>query len=297
METIIVVGTDGSTAADQAVMWAAAEADRAGNDLHVVHVCELPVPAYAPFGFDVSAYQIDVPQMLAAGHKLVDAAVSQVHQRFPDLTVRGIVERGEVGHVLVDLSTGARLLVVATHEHHLVSDVILGSHSRFVLHHGLTNVAVVPYVVSDAETSAIRRITVGVDGSETAALALEWAAEEAQLWGAAVTVVHTWEYPYFAPKSAVTVASALEAHAEEETESSVAALRAKRPDLNDVAVDRSVVIGSPAKQLIEAAETSDLLVVGSRGRGGFRSLLLGSVSHQVAQHAIVPVVVIRQPAN
>jgi nucleotide-binding universal stress UspA family protein len=295
MATVIAVGTDGSTAADEAVMWAATEAERAGDELLIVHAVEAPVPAYTTYGVDVAAYQLDVPKMLAAAKRLVEAATARVGERFPSLPIRCVVERGEVGRILVTTAADARLLVVATHERNL-ANLILGSHARYVLHHATTDVAIVPYAVPAATSVPISRITVGVDSSENAYWALEWATKEAQRWNATVSVLHTWDHPYVS-HGAVDLVAAMGGAAKDEIERVIARLRAARPDLHDVMLDCSIQTGSAAKRLIDAGDTSQLLVVGSRGRGGFRSLLLGSVSQQVVQHSVVPVVIVRQTSD
>lgn len=139
----------------------------------------------------------------------------------------------------------------------------------------------------------MEKIVVGVDGSESAQQALEWAAAEAKLRGADLLVVHTWQQPVavlmspYAPVLADT--AALEEAAWRTLTDSVAAA-----NVTEIVgqVQQVVVQGSAAPALIEAARESSLLVVGSRGRGGFAGLLLGSVSQQVAHEATVPIVII-----
>jgi nucleotide-binding universal stress UspA family protein len=140
-------------------------------------------------------------------------------------------------------------------------------------------------------------ILVGVDGSAASRAALEWAVEEARLRNARLHVVHTWTLPvsaYAAPVGAVLDGEVLDG-VRDAAEQLVSAVL-DDVDAGGVEVDRSVVEGSPAASLLEAAENADLLVVGSRGRGGFAGLLLGSVSQQCAQHAPCPVVIVRAPA-
>ncbi len=139
----------------------------------------------------------------------------------------------------------------------------------------------------------MQKIVVGVDGSETAQRALEWAAAEAELRGAALVVVHAWlpAAGVTSPYGAMLVDPATVAETARLTlEDSVESL--ERAGRNFVRLDQVMVQGPAAQALIEAARDSSLLVVGSRGRGGIASLLLGSVSQQVAQHATVPVVII-----
>ena len=142
-------------------------------------------------------------------------------------------------------------------------------------------------------------IVVGVDGSEGAQAALQFALDEASLRGAVLRVVHTWQYGYigltgmegfgFAPVASVDV-SELRRAADAALE---ATIRPVVPADTDVVVERRVVEGTPATVLVDESRNADLLVVGSRGHGGFAGLLLGSVSQQCAQHAACPVVIVR----
>jgi nucleotide-binding universal stress UspA family protein len=138
------------------------------------------------------------------------------------------------------------------------------------------------------------KIVVGVDGSAEAMEALRWALGEAQLRGAALQVVHAWQFPPpgigpFAGPYDGELIQALRHDAEHLVER---ALReAEVPD--GIHVEKTVVEGAAAPTLVEVAADADLLVVGSRGHGGFTGLLLGSVSQQCAQHARCPVVIVR----
>jgi nucleotide-binding universal stress UspA family protein len=138
------------------------------------------------------------------------------------------------------------------------------------------------------------RIVVGIDNSPAAADALRWALAEARLRGATLEVVHTWTFPVASELSGGAVdrlIADLERGASEVLDEVVDGIVGADPGVNLV---RRVLEGPPARILIEAAAGADLLVVGSRGRGGFAGLLLGSVAHQCAHHAPCPVVVVRQ---
>jgi nucleotide-binding universal stress UspA family protein len=138
----------------------------------------------------------------------------------------------------------------------------------------------------------MKKIVVGIDGSGPADQALAWAAEEARRWDAELVVVHAWQYPY--PVEPVTVMPAregLEAAARAVLDEAMA--KARELGGPTVAVGGVLLEGSAAHAVLESSEDADLIVVGSRGRGGFASLLLGSVSQQVAHHATAPVAIIR----
>jgi nucleotide-binding universal stress UspA family protein len=135
-------------------------------------------------------------------------------------------------------------------------------------------------------------IVVGVDGSDGSRKALRWAAAEARLRGARLLAVHAWHVPY-APGTELAAPvfdpteheSAARALLDEE-------LALARDGLEGLEVERHLFNGDPAGALIHLAADDSLIVVGSRGRGGFAGLLLGSVSHQVAHRARCPVVII-----
>jgi nucleotide-binding universal stress UspA family protein len=136
-------------------------------------------------------------------------------------------------------------------------------------------------------------IVVGVDGSEESKRALRWAVEEAALRHVPVRAVYAWTPPLVpgALGFAVLPAADLDAVREGAVELLDAAVD-EVVDGSGVEVTRAAVQGAPAKVLLQAAEEADLLVVGTRGHGGFAELLLGSVSQQCAHHATCPVVVI-----
>ncbi|HSP72048.1 MAG TPA: universal stress protein [Gaiellaceae bacterium] len=140
-------------------------------------------------------------------------------------------------------------------------------------------------------------IVVGVDGSEQSKRALAWALEEARLRGAELRVVHTFLYPgqawpgYVAPLDP-GVLGMIRSEAEDLIESIVAEVAGAEPAVEIV---RVVVEGAPSERLLEEAADADLLVLGSRGLGGFAGLLLGSVGQQCVHHARCPVVVIPPP--
>ncbi|HSC51854.1 MAG TPA: universal stress protein [Gaiellaceae bacterium] len=143
-------------------------------------------------------------------------------------------------------------------------------------------------------------VVVGVDGSEGGAAALEFAAAEAALRKARLRVVAAWHVPLaafgsgFAPPMDPATFDAFRAAAEQVAEDAAAAAKQLQPGLD---VEGLAVEGQPADVLVEQAADAQLIVVGRRGLGGFKSLLLGSVSQQVVHYATCPVVVVNQPAT
>jgi nucleotide-binding universal stress UspA family protein len=142
-------------------------------------------------------------------------------------------------------------------------------------------------------------IVVGIDGSEAARHALARAADEAALRGARLTIICAWQIPPtvfdpgFAPVLDQATLDAFRKNAEKLVNEAVAEVERAQPS---VPCDGEVLEGQPAEVLLERANDASLIVVGNRGRGGFASLLLGSVSQQVVQHAPCPVLVIRAAA-
>jgi len=139
----------------------------------------------------------------------------------------------------------------------------------------------------------MHRIVVGVDGSDNGRRALEWAITEANIRQAHLTVVSAWEIPNVVLSSPVaTAAYDDDLWRNAATETVDAVLKSVAADVLPAEIDRRVIEGPPAKVLVDAAEDADMIVVGSRGRGGFAGLLLGSVSQHVAHHARCPVVIV-----
>ena len=137
-------------------------------------------------------------------------------------------------------------------------------------------------------------VVVGDDGSACAAQAIRVAAEDATRRGLPLHVLRAWsivnaEWPADVPRGVVPSVLELEASTLQAERARVEAL------VPDVPADVHVVHGAGAKAMIHASHTADLLVVGSRGGGGFRQMLLGSVAEQVVRYAACSVLVVRQP--
>jgi nucleotide-binding universal stress UspA family protein len=135
----------------------------------------------------------------------------------------------------------------------------------------------------------MERIVVGVDGSESAREALRWAVDEARRRNAVVEALYAWHQPFlgYAEMGEINI-SDFSREAQQILDAAVDAVDTTGFPL----VERKLVTGGAAQALVEQAKGADLLVVGSRGRGGFTGLLLGSVSQQVAHHAPCAVVII-----
>ncbi|GAA1662831.1 universal stress protein [Glycomyces endophyticus] len=145
----------------------------------------------------------------------------------------------------------------------------------------------------DVTESKPDRIVVGVDGSAASLRALEWALREAALTGATLEALHAWEVPAaYGTGMVMTVPSSEEFEAAAR-ESLTRAVEQVAGTDHEVDIVRNTVAGHPARVLMDAAEGASLLVVGSRGHGGFVGTLVGSVSQYCVSHAPCPVVVVR----
>jgi nucleotide-binding universal stress UspA family protein len=144
-------------------------------------------------------------------------------------------------------------------------------------------------------------IIVGVDRSAGAEEALRFAFEEAQLRRSTLRAVHAWQFGYIGAPSLEGTVPVLGAELDEHRSAAEAVLdamvREAIPEAGDIRIERRVVEGAAAAVLVEESRGADLLVVGSRGHGGFAQLLLGSVSQQCAHHAECPVVIVRPRAG
>jgi nucleotide-binding universal stress UspA family protein len=141
-----------------------------------------------------------------------------------------------------------------------------------------------------------RVIVVGVDGSPAAERAVEWALEEARACGDDVILLHAWQYPLVAMTAFHSEAWPALAQGEVEKvagDALDAVTETARKRVPEVRIDSRLVQGHPGEVLVDASGDARLLVVGSRGLGGFTGMLLGSVSSSCVHHARCPVVVVR----
>ena len=283
----ILVGVDGSDAATGAVRWAARAAAAEGLDLKVVGAYDASTSDYAP-GLIIPQDVVDAIRQDASD--AVHAAADAAKDAAPGVTVATSIVDGDAARVLLELGKDAAMIVVGTRRLGSVKGLFLGSVSTSVAAHAHGRVTVVA-----AEGNPDGPVVVGVDGSPVSDAAVAEAFRQASLRNVPLRAVHTWTpldadalhgYGIGADEVARMTQDAVEVLAER--------LAGYAQDYPDVTIERSVLPEEPAKALLdEAGADASLLVVGSRGRGGFRGLLLGSTSQKVMHHADCPVMVVR----
>jgi len=281
----IVVGVDESAGAAGALHWAMREAEVRGWSLTAVLAWGFLDQHHAVVGepFDPSYGEADAR---AALDSIIAAAVGTARAA----TVDQKVVNDLAARALIDASDGADLLVVGARGLGRLQGLLLGSVSQQCLHHATCPVA----VVRDGDLQSddrIARIVVGIDGSDTAERALAWALGEGRAHQATVEVVHACALPYV---EGPYVATAFDSAPIEDAARRTLDTAVDSADTSGLPapVTRTLTVGSAAAGVLHAAQGADLVVVGSRGLGGFKGLVLGSVSYQIVHHAICPVVVV-----
>jgi len=285
----IVVGVDGSAHARQALRFALAEAALRGARVVVVGSWAIPPLAATGVGM-IPAFDLLRTELADSASEVLSRELAEVADAAAGVEVEQHLAQGDAAGVLVEAAAGAELLVVGSRGRGGVTGTVLGSVSRACLHHAPCPVA----VVHDAGPTERSRIVVGVDGSPGASAALEWAYAEARLREVGVYAVCAYDEPWgiasLGMSSAAAVAELRTALAAD-AEGALDAAQAAAPE--GVGVTGEAVQGAAGPALVSASDGSALLVVGSRGRGGFKSLLLGSVSQYCAAQARGAVVVVR----
>ncbi|HVV20667.1 MAG TPA: universal stress protein [Pseudonocardiaceae bacterium] len=283
--TPIVVGIDGSESARHAARWAADEATRGHLPLRLVSAVFAALPGYAAGG-DVSPDLID--ELQTVGRQQVDDVRAELATSHPDVEVTTEVVFAPATPALIDESRAARMLVLGSRGLGGFTGILVGSHAVALAAHGHCPVAVIR---DDPGTGPV---VVGIDGSPASAAAVALAFEEASLRGADLVAVHTWsDHPWEAAYANVPVPIDWDAVRTEEEQVLAERLAGWQEKYPDVSVRRDVAKDRPADHLLRVAASAQLLVVGSRGRGGFTGMVLGSTSQALVYHATCPLLVAR----
>lgn len=287
MSGSVIVGYDGSEGSALALQWAATTAAQRGRTLEVVTTWSMP-PADLGMGASALVQQDLVDELRKEAQAANDEGLVAAAQLGANAV--GEVIAGRPASVMVHLSEDAELAVVGSPGSGGLTGFLLGSVSRQIATHASCPTVVVRPVAADAVD-----MVVGVDGSAHSLKALRWAFEQASFTGLSLHVLHSWEIP--PTWSMVEVPSyepevLIRDYGNAELRDTSEAMAGFRGDFPDVKVRQEVMKGSPVKALVKASEHAQLVVVGSRGLGGFRGLLLGSVSHAVVHKAACPVAVV-----
>jgi nucleotide-binding universal stress UspA family protein len=280
----LVVGFDGSASSLTAIEWAASEAETRGAAVRVITSYSMePLTDFASGATDSG---FDMTEIEAGCRDRLQEATAKVFVGHPGVDHEVETVRSNAGMALLDEAEHADLVVVGS--------TGAGAFTRFLL--GSTTGALLascpcPVVVVPAEAPApTSRIVVGTDGSEHAEHAVRWAGDEADRRGAELVIVHGWKRGYHLTIEGVDRADDLApVDAELILDRAVEAARA----VSGASIEGRLIEGSVTDTLLELSKTADLLVVGSRGRGGFRAMLFGSTATAAATHGHCPAVIVR----
>ena len=289
---VVVAAVNGSSASDRALDWAADDARRRGFRLRLVYAFDWPLYHALPRGlpgFEVDEY----------ARRVLGQARQRALERVPELEVEAEYFTADPEPTLLLESQRAHTLVVGAGRMSTADTVLPGSMAMALLVAASCPVVVVP---DRAPGPVADRVVVGVDGSEHSRVATEWAFAAADARGAVLRLVSASKAGGWEPSGAAESSredsgredGALAARARKTLSELVAGERERWPR---VGVEEVVEVGHPVRVLSDLSEDCDLMVVGSRGRGGFAGLLLGSVSRDMVSHSRCPVAVVRAPAR
>ncbi len=293
MASRIVVGFDGSESSRVALTWAMGAARERATSVLIVHALFQPIGSFAGFGSFVRPAE---DAMRAAAERMLLAAEHESRLEQPGVEVSSRVIEGPPVPVLMEQLVGAQMGVVGGRGLGTFTELLLGSTALELVTYAPCPIVVVRSLDYTPPGPQAGRVVVGIDGSESSTDAVAFAFEEASLRGAGLTAMHAWEAPYYevpvrsAPEPDQEFFAEVERGELRVLSEALAGWREKYPD---VQVRQVLVHGGPAQALVGASPGAALVVVGSRGRGGFRSLLLGSVCHAVVNHARCAVAVVR----
>lgn len=292
---VVVAGVDGSASSLAATLWAAAEAQRRGAALYLVHAYSVPLLLSGP--------GVPVPDIRPATRQVATTMLEDAHRAvakaYPGLTVTIQASEGSPVTALQAASLHAVLTVVGSHGRHQLTETLLGSVAARVTGHAHSPVVVIRTDPAGRPAGGEGPVVVGLDGSAESDDALAFALQSAASRRTALIAVRTWDdtaldgfqgYPVIIDREQIDV---------EERRMLADQLVPWTDKFPEVPVHQHVLRGRPAPTLLSFCEDAgtigrpSLLVVGSRGRGGFAGMVLGSTSHALIARASCGVAVVR----
>ena len=282
----MVVGFDGSPDAEAALDWAIREAGSRRWSLRLLFV-DVDVSGWDAAAASMSGAPVLTAALPLDASTILAPAVQRAGQA--GVPVTSVEATGSPAGALVEESRSAGMVVIGSRGLGSVSSVVLGSTVSHVAAH-----AHCPVVVVQSGAPSDRPVVVGVDGSRESEDVLGWAFDHASRHGLALEVVHVFAIPvYPGVVPYVPPVEITQATTDFERRVTHEALAGWAEQYPDVPVTTTIVHGRPAPVLIEASGRAGLIVVGSRGRGAFLGMLLGSTSQSLLHHAKGSVAIVR----
>ncbi|BBX99611.1 universal stress protein [Mycobacterium seoulense] len=283
----VLVCVDGSAASDAAVAWGTREAVMRGLPITLMHA----VPPVV-VGWPVGQLYADMPewQQDSAQH-VIDQARKVLRATLGDSEppeVRTETVYSAIVPALIEASKDAWMLVAGSQGLGALGRLLLGSVTAGLLHYAHCPVAVI-HSEEGAVPDSTAPVVLGIDGSPASEAATALAFDEASRRGVGLVALHVWSDVGVFPILGMDWHDR-EKEGQEILGERLAGWQERYPDVH---VERKLFCDKPSEWLLQESERAQLLVVGSRGRGGFPGMLLGSVSSAVAQSARIPVLVVR----
>ncbi|MCI1901325.1 MAG: universal stress protein [Bifidobacteriaceae bacterium] len=291
----VLVGVDGTDASYKAVWWAANYAKHAGLTLQIV--CAYSLPSYAAVSFDATYTALgDDAVAHTDAQEILSRAKAIADEQGVDAST--LIVTGDPSSVFVELSRNYNLIVIGNRGKGGLAERLLGTTSSSLPAYAYCPIVVVPFTDDEDKllhlNNVITRVVVGSDESKWGLKALEIAADFANSWDADLTVLSA--VPVYGASGGVFSMAPSKEDTDRIIDSYLDDLKVRVEPIQkqypDLVIRTEVVPGSAVDTLTQASASNDVVVVGSRGRGGFTGLILGSTSQGLIQHATSPVYVV-----